>query len=59
METSGFYKYENNELTHGINFVAAPLFTLLREDKDSYEYPVYGWYWFDSREEAEAFFIQE
>lgn len=58
--TSGFYKYEDNELQFGPNFVASPSFTLLREDKDSYEYPVSEWYWFNSRQDALAFFnIQE
>ena len=37
-------------------FVYGPGFTLLVADKDTYTYPVEGWYWFDTAEEAATFF---
>lgn len=52
-DTSGFYKYENGELVHAPNFVCAPTFEIFREQKEQYDYPVQGWQWFESREEAE------
>lgn len=54
-DTSGFYKLDG-ELLHGPNFVYAPEFTLLKEHHAEYSYPVGGWYWFDSLEEAHAHF---
>jgi hypothetical protein len=56
-DTSGFYKLENSELFYGKNFVYGIEYTnLLRENKDSYSYPVGGWYWFDTIEQAKIFF---
>jgi hypothetical protein len=47
-DTSGFYKLnEINEWEFAPNFVYAPTYTLLREDKDTYTYPVDGWTWYD------------
>ena len=54
MDTSGFYN-KDFMLRAGM-FVYAPTFTLLRADKDTYTYPVGGWYWFDSADEAAAAF---
>lgn len=63
--TSGFYSLDDtidtdglpvNILRYGQYFVAAPDYYLKREEKDNHEYPVGGWYWFDSEEEAKAFF---
>jgi hypothetical protein len=52
--TSGFYKQEENgEWLYAPNFVYAPTFELLRENKDTYQYPVDGWTWYD--EEPEGF----
>ena len=31
-------------------------YQLLTEDKDTYTYPIDGWYWFNSDEEAREFF---
>lgn len=53
MDTSGFYKLnEVGEWEYAPNFVYAPTYTLLREDKDTYDYPVDGWYWYDVAPEA-------
>lgn len=54
--TSGFYALQNDELIHAPNFVEGPGFSLKSEDKDKYSYPVSGWTWFDSIEEAASFF---
>lgn len=63
---SGFYSLDDtivdedgNQLkilNHAPNFVVSSLYELRRENKDDYQYPVYGWFWFDSEEEAKAFF---
>jgi hypothetical protein len=56
-DSSGFYKNENGNLLYGPNFVFGPYgnFELNRENKDQYEYPIDGWYWFDSEEDAKQF----
>lgn len=56
LDTSGFYKNDNGTLLFGPNRVLNKNFTLYRENKDEYTYPVSGCYWFDSEEEAKAFF---
>lgn len=53
---SGFYKYSDEFLHFGPNYVYAPTFTLVKEDKDTYSLPIDGWYWFESEAEAKAFF---
>jgi hypothetical protein len=55
-DTSGFYRLNNDKLTHAPNVVRAPTFDLFRADRDTYTYPVQGWYWFDSEEAAKTFF---
>ena len=50
--TSGFYKKDNEELLYAPNIVEGNGFVLVSQDKDQYEYPVDGWYWFDSEQEA-------
>ena len=54
-ETSGFYKLDG-ELLYGPNFVLNANYELRRETYDQHEYPVDGWYWFDSEESAKTFF---
>ena len=53
IDTSGFYKKHEEELLSGPT-VYGPQgsFTLLKENKNEHTYPVDGWYWFDSEEEA-------
>ena len=47
-DTSGFYKLnEINDWEFAPNFVYAPTYTLLKEEKDTYTYPVDGWTWYD------------
>ncbi len=56
MDTSGFYRLDAEELLHAPTTVMGADLELLRTDKDSYEFPVEGWYWFDSEEDARLFF---
>lgn len=51
-DTSGFYKNDEGMLLYGPNYVLGGGFSLFKEQKDSYEYPVWGWKWFDSEEQA-------
>lgn len=51
-----FFRYIDDELQIAPNFVCAPTFTLLKEDKDTYTFPMDGWYWFDTTENACNFF---
>lgn len=55
--TAGFYKLENGELNYAPTFVEGSGYVLLATEKDNYSYPIYGWWWFDSREEAEAHYL--
>lgn len=52
MDTSGFYKNDNNNLLYGPNFVEHRDFKLERQFHETYTYPIHGWYWFDTEEEA-------
>jgi hypothetical protein len=54
--TSGFYKYESEILLYGQTEVTGPYFDLLRQNHAEYTYPVDGWYWFDTEEQAREFF---
>ena len=60
MDTSGFYKQEidSGPILNGPHFVLSGSYNLYKEDKDTYTYPIGGWYWFDSIEEAYTFFNQ-
>lgn len=52
--TAGFYKKENDTLYYAPNIVEGDGYVLIAQDKDQYEYPIDGWNWFDSEEEAKA-----
>jgi len=52
----GFYKYQDEQMLYAPNFVYNKNYTLLIQDKDTYDYPVEGWYLFNTREEAYTFF---
>lgn len=47
-----FFKKDNDNLLTAPNFVYAPDYTLKADEKDSYEYPIDGWYWFETLDEA-------
>ena len=55
MDTSGFYKLDGI-LLYGPNYVLNASYELRRETRDDHSYPVDGWYWFDTEEEARLFF---
>ncbi len=48
----GFYKYDSGDLLFAGKAVFNKDFTLLKEEKDSYSYPVDGWSWFDTLQQA-------
>lgn len=50
--TAGFYKKQDEQLLYGPNIIEGNGYVLLALDKDSYEYPVDEWFWFESEEEA-------
>lgn len=48
IDESGFYKQvEDGSWMYAPNFVYGTDFELLRELKDTYEYPIHGWSWYD------------
>ena len=52
LDTSGFYKNDKGTLLFGPNFVLNANYELRRETHDQHNYPVDGWFWFDSEKEA-------
>jgi hypothetical protein len=54
-DTSGFYKLDSM-LLFGPNFVLNENYELHRATHDQHTYPVDGWYWFDSEDDARAHF---
>lgn len=50
--SAGFYKNDNDVLLHGPNFVLNKDYELHAATKDDHTYPVDGWYWFNTEEEA-------
>lgn len=51
MNSSGFYDSEGN---WGPHKVTSASYELLSELKDTYTYPIFGWTWYESVEEAQA-----
>ena len=49
-----FYKKQGQALLSAPNFVHSPTYQLEADKKDTYTYPVNGWYWFDTLDEAMA-----
>jgi hypothetical protein len=45
--TSGFYKQTEDGWLYAPNFVESPTCTLVVDYKDTYEYPIDGWIWYD------------
>jgi hypothetical protein len=56
MNNPGFYKKEDTEIHYAPNIVEAPSYVLIASEKDSYEYPVDGWIWAQSEEDAISYF---
>jgi hypothetical protein len=55
--TSGFYKLDG-DLLYAPNFVlgAYSAYELRKETHQEQDYPVDGWYWFDTEDAAREFF---
>lgn len=54
--SSGFYNLQDNRLLYAEESVLGTTPVLLKEFHTIYTYPVRGWYYFESREEAKTFF---
>lgn len=54
----GFYKNDNGELLHAPNIIEGNGYVLVKENQDQYEYPIDGWYWFETLEEAQQLLIE-
>jgi hypothetical protein len=54
--TNGFYKLSDSKLLYAPNWVINANYELRRETHEQNTYPVGGWYWFDTLEEACVFF---
>ncbi len=50
--TAGFYKIQDNQMIYAPRIVEGNGYALFAQDKDTYQYPVDGWYWFDSDTDA-------
>ena len=56
-DTSGFYFYESDDNAfYAPHFVYAKDYELLRDLHDTYTYPVHGWWWFDTLDQAQTHF---
>lgn len=50
--TAGFYKQnEEGEWMYAPNFVYSAEYELVKDEKDTYTYPVDGWIWYDEHPE--------
>ena len=47
-----FYKRDGETLMQAPNFVLGPNFSLTTENHTEHTYPIDGWYWFDTLDEA-------
>lgn len=52
----GFYKLQDGVLLYGENFVVNSKYELYRDKHTTYQYPIDGWYWFNSYDEVCSFF---
>jgi hypothetical protein len=58
MNNAGFYKKDETQILFAPNIVDGPGYMLVVADKDSYEYPVDGWIWADSLDDAIQMFVE-
>lgn len=56
MNTSGFYKLEDETLLYSPTTVESATYFLNAEIHETYTYPVDGWYWFNNIDEVKDFF---
>lgn len=52
MNNSGFYKKDETQIVYAPNIVEGPNYMLTVEDKDNYSYPVDGWVYATSLDDA-------
>lgn len=51
-----FFKYEDENLLHAEDLVSHRDYILRASLRETYTYPKDGWYWFETKKEAMAFF---
>lgn len=56
MNNAGFYKKDETQILFAPNIVESTGYMLVATDKDSYQYPVDGWIWANSLDEAITYF---
>lgn len=49
---AGFYKKQEETLLYAPNIVEGDGYVLIIQEADQYEYPIDGWHWFETKEEA-------
>jgi hypothetical protein len=54
--SSGFYKNENNNMLYAPETVFGPYYFLNKDEFQNYTYPIDGWYYFNTENEAKDFF---
>lgn len=54
--SAGFYKNDEGVMLYAPEQVTGPDYDLVAYIRDTYTYPVAGWYWFESQEAARIFF---
>jgi hypothetical protein len=59
MSTEGFYKKNENEMLYAPNIVNGPDYLLISQDKETYTYPVDGWVWANSFDDAIVYFASQ
>jgi hypothetical protein len=56
MNNAGFYKKQETEILYAPNIVEGPSYLLIITDKDDYDYPVDGWIYANSFDDAISYF---
>lgn len=56
MNNKGFYKKEDDQIIYAPNIVEGPNYLLSIQDKEQYNYPVDGWIYADSFDDAISYF---
>jgi len=59
MSEKGFYTIDDNQLIHAPESVGGKDWSIWVKRHKEYKYPVRGWYYFETREEAKKFFNYE
>lgn len=59
MNNAGFYKLDQDEILYAPNYVEGFGYSLTMESKHEYTFPVDGWIYADSHEDAVAYFASQ